>query len=637
MTRDSARRACEALAGVAAVWALVVQLTGGFVLSLGDLSLTSRSSRNAWSAAVVSGLLAWVLARPRVARAFAEDRAVWRRRTAGMWSILRANRAHLPAAVVALVAAGAQLADWAAARPLWLDEQMIALNLRERSLADMTGGLWLDQSAPFGWLALQRAALLALGDGERVLRLLPMLMAVGTLAVAWWVGRRWLNGAAATALVTLFALGEWVLYYAHELKPYSGDVFFALWLPALVAWATDAPDVRTGLRRQGAWWGSAALAQWISNGALLVTPGCAIVLCVVVWRRAGPAAAWRTASLGVLWVVSFGAHYVLALRHAIASDSLAEYWAFAMRPDGAGPLDTLGWLWLQLAPLALKPAGTEWGLLLWATATAGIIWSARRPLAWAVAAAPLSAFALASLQIVPLFERLSLWVVPALYVAVALLIDRALGPAGAPVPRGWWRRGLATAAVAGVAVIGADVAARGVGEMRRTTAANHALDDRRGVAWLLQQARPGDVVLTTRLALPAVWWYGDVELAAAGGRRLPDGSPILEVDYRAPGDACDDGALARALDGRARALVYLGFRFDDVPAGFDRWLIERVRDIGVVRATETFADTGRAVVFDLGVPDDDAWEFPVSLGGVDDADDDVPLEGCLDVRPARAW
>lgn len=609
----------------------------GWVLAVGELAVTSRSPLNAWIVAGVAGILAATLSFPRPGRALADDVGVWRRRALAARASARANAGRLPAALVAVTAAGALVLDWAARRPLWLDEQMVALNLRDRPVADLAGALWLEQSAPFGWLALQRAVYLTLGDGERALRLLPMLMAVATLAAAWWVGRRWLGAAGATVLVVLFAFGEWVLYYALELKPYSGDVFFSLWLPALAAWALEAPDARGRLRRQALWWTSAALAQWVSNGALLVTPGCALVLCLATWRREGWPASWRLASLGFVWLGSFVLNYAVTLRHALGSDCLGDYWAFALRPDGAGPLDTLAWLMTTLEPLALKPGGTAWGLLFWAVAAAGLMAGAARPLAWVMATVPLSAFVLGSLQLVPLFERLSLWVVPSLYVAVALLADRALRRPAAPVRWPWWQRGLAGVAVVAVAIVGADVVRRGVGEMRRTTDANHALDDRRGVAWLLQQGRPGDVVLTTQLALPAVWWYGGVDLGATGGARLADGSPVMEVAYRAPGEACDETSLADALRGRDRALVYFGFRFDDVPAGFDGLLIDRLRELGTVRAVETFAATGRAVVFEIGVPSDGSWEFPVTLGEADDADDDVPLEGCLDVRPARRW
>lgn len=194
----------------------------------------------------------------------------------------------------------------------------------------------------------------------------------------------------------------------------------------------------------------------------------------------------------------------------------------------------------------------------------------------------------------------------------------------------------ATAAAVAVAVLAVDLAQRSSGEFTRTSESNHALDDRRAVQWMLQQHQPGDVLLTTHLALPAIWWYGGVPLTGPGsGGALPDGSPILEVGYLPPGSRCNAGALAHALEGRRRVIVYFGFRFDDVPDGFDGLLLEELSELGMVRAVESFTDVGRAAVFDLGLATDEDWEIPPGYKGPDGAA--PPLEGCLDVRVASAW
>src|SRR5262245_51411590 len=97
---------------------------------------------------------------------------------------------------------------------LWLDEEMIAINLRDRSFAGLAGPLSLAQAAPYGWLAMQRAVLLVFGPGERALRFLPMAFGVATLATAVWIGRRWMRTAGATALAFLCAFGQWLSFHA---------------------------------------------------------------------------------------------------------------------------------------------------------------------------------------------------------------------------------------------------------------------------------------------------------------------------------------------------------------------------------------------------------------------------------------
>ena len=80
----------------------------------------------------------------------------------------------MPAAVAALAGVASLVTQWYRFRPMWVDEEMIALNLRDRSIAALAGPLWLTQSAPFGWLALQRTVLVEFGSAERTLRAVPV-------------------------------------------------------------------------------------------------------------------------------------------------------------------------------------------------------------------------------------------------------------------------------------------------------------------------------------------------------------------------------------------------------------------------------------------------------------------------------
>src|SRR5437667_5398037 len=136
------------------------------------------------------------------------------------WTILNIGTLPRPrwwrgvdfAGIIASIGAVLLVYQWAGARPLWLDEQMIAINLRERGLASLTGPLWLGQSAPFGWLALQRAVILVLGTGERALRLVPLIFGLGTLATAVWIGRRWMGAIGPAVLALLCSFGQWLSF-----------------------------------------------------------------------------------------------------------------------------------------------------------------------------------------------------------------------------------------------------------------------------------------------------------------------------------------------------------------------------------------------------------------------------------------
>lgn len=607
------RRSASGVAGdtlvilslIALAWTAVVVLTGGFTIHLGSVRIPSRSLRNPLLLALLSGL-------------------------AGL-TLRRGRRTHpdglrlLPAVFVALVGAGLQIYQWAVARPLWLDEQMIALNIRERPLADLAGRLWLDQSAPFGWLAAQRAAFLSFGSSEQALRFVPLLFGVAVFGAALWIGRRWLGAAGALILLVLCVFGQWVSHYSLELKHYSADIFWALLLPALAAWAVDerANGSARLLRRATLWWIVAAIGLWFGNGAMLVAPGVAVVLTFLVWRRAGLRTAALFALMGGLWLASFGAHYLIAIRHALNSPFLTGYWTFAVPPESAGLLGALGWLGGRFEPFAVKPGGSGQWMLFWTCAAGGWVLTRHRALALMMVIVPLSAFVLAALRLVPFFERLSLWTVPAFYVGVALLADVAVRLAR-PVRDGrdWIRFSTAVLLGVSILVLSVDVALRGRTDMRvaRPADSNHQLNDRAGVRWLMGQRVPGDVVLTTRLALPALWWYGGREATA----------PVLEMRYVEPSGSCEGRRLPDALRGRTRVLVYLGFRFDDVPRGFDDLLLEELGTLGILRAHSRFGEAGRAAIFDLR-----AEAEPRGSGRAAAIPDGmIRLAGCIAAAPA---
>jgi hypothetical protein len=642
------RRALVAVCMLAATWAAVVILTGGFIVFLYSLQVSSRNPRTPLLLALVSGGAAWAL--PMPGGRWRALREVWLRWSAraqsigARWTWLR--RAD-PAMMVALAGIGAAIYQWAHARPLWLDEEMIALNVRERSLADLAGPLWLGQSAPYGWLAAQRAFVLALGTSEHALRLVPVLFWIATLLVAVWVGRRWMSTLGATVWLLLCSLGRWLTHYPFEVKHYSADVFWGLLLPALAVWAIEPDASASRQRRAVLWWAAAAIGQWFANGALLATPACAVVLLAASWWRNGWRAALTFSVLGVAWLASFGLHFFLAVRHTVNSDFLRGYWSEGLPPSSIGLTATLTWLASRFQPIAINPGATEWWLLLWVTAAGGFVLSARPALGVVLASMPLSAFVLGGLGLVPLQDRLSIWIVPSLYLGVALFADSALRfGRGAHVHRSWTRGMVAVAIALAAFPVCADIFERGRIDLRigRPFTRKQGLDDRSAVQWLMSQHRHGDVLITTRLALPALWWYGRIPLSTqdSPGGRLPDGSPILEVGYLEPGSDCQRHQLRDLLEGRRRVLVYSGF--PDVPKGFDELLFGSLGELGVIRAHRRFADISRSAVVELRGPHDtgDAGITEVMADRTFDRALDretvrIELAGCVVARPAGRW
>jgi hypothetical protein len=257
---------------------------------------------------------------------------------------------------------------------------------------------------------------------------------------------------------------------------------------------------------------------------------------------------------------------------------------------------------------------------------------------------PVAAILLTALRLVPFYERITLWVVPALYVGVALLADvswralqagrskdrplhedtdRSVGrrrPSGRPA----LGRPAALVALLVTALICGDIAGRGAqdGVLRaRSAGDNHALDDRAAVRWLTAQKQPGDVWMTTHYGVPAVWWYAGI-----------DNERIVEVG-QPEGPECRSDALTPALGDAPRVLLYLGFRFDDVPPGFDDLLVGRLSQLGSVTAYRPFARASQALVIDRRVPS----VVPTTLSQLARPTAAAPpkIDGCLTFRVAE--
>jgi hypothetical protein len=524
--------------------------------------------------------------------------------------------------------------QWYFSRPLWLDEQMVLLNIRDRAMPDLIGPLWMNQAAPLGWLVLQRGVMTLIGTSDRDVRALPVLFGIATLWVAWWMGRRWMQPVAAAMFLALCGISQWMTFYALEVKPYSADAFCALTLLAFGIWAGEATKERpVSLPRTFLWWSIASVAQWVSFAATLVTPACALVLFATAWRRAGWRPAAAVAAQGLIWLVSFGAHYSLSLSATSNDPYLRTYWSTGFPPHDAGVAGALRWLMSQGEPLAAHPGGTELWVLFWLTVAFGIATMlAKRPvIGLMILSMPASGLLLAIVQVVPLTDRLALWTTPALYAAIAIAAGDAFERDNRPrSPRGWVGVGVGLVCAISAWAVCVDIFEKGR-EHVIIRGANHGLDDGRGVRLLMAQRKPGDILLTPHFGLPAVWWYGHISTAEPnrGGTFPDDGARILEINHRYFGaDGCGRRsqlkALSDALAGAPRASVYLGFDSNS-PPGFQQLVLDDLARLGTRVFHTRVASEGVAAIYDLRLPPDTQPQ-PGSR-----------LDGCVGVHHARRW
>ena len=416
---------------------------------------------------------------------------------------------------------------------------------------------------------------------------------------------------------------------------------FGLLLPALALWAIEPNAPRGGprWRRILLWWLTVVVAQWFSLGALLIAPACALVVCGVTVRREGWRPALSAMLPGFLLLASFAVHYHLSIRHALQSEGLQDYWWWAYPPKGSGVAMRLRWLAQRLEPLARNPGGTHLWVVFWLTAACGIVMALRKHRAQGLMllAVPLTAFVFSGLGLVPLAERLALWMLPSLYAAVAIAAAGGAGIVRRSVSQRNWSGALIGAVAAASALLTcADIVHSGVYELSIQPFSKHNLDDRSAMRYLMATRQPGDALITTHMGLPAVWWYGGVSLAGPNlGMAFPqDGGPVLEARLRSGVD-CRAENLPSTLHGRNRVLVYLGFA-SQVPAGFQELVLDTLSQRGKMVAYRRVAEEGVAAVFDL-TQEPGPWTVVITRPGGTLLKDVVRPGGCAGFFPVSRW
>jgi hypothetical protein len=145
-----------------------------------------------------------------------------------------------------LIAVLLRVAQYFANRSLWLDEAALALNVLNRGFSSLTGELDFNQGAPIGFLFAEKVLTILIGSSEYAFRLFPLVCSLASIYLFFLLARRLLTEYAMPIALLLFATASGLIYYASELKQYSGDVAATLFLTLIAASILDA---RIGYRQ----------------------------------------------------------------------------------------------------------------------------------------------------------------------------------------------------------------------------------------------------------------------------------------------------------------------------------------------------------------------------------------------------
>ena len=337
-------------------------------------------------------------------------------------------------AAVLLVGTVLRSVQFGASTSMWWDEIAIALNVTERGWGELLfSPLMHYQVAPLGFLVLEKLGVLLLGDTEAGFRLFPFLLSLGALVLFWRVSLRYLRFPTMLAALIAFALSPTLVFYAGTVKQYSGDVaacLLLLWMT--LRWLDDRPGMREALLL-GVVGGVAVL---LSHPAVLVAAGLGATLLAAARRLGIPLR--RLLPMLAGWAIGAGMITYASLRTLSASTDqvMVGFWDAGFVPPPWEGLRELFWVPVRLvevlvffAAFLYSPnsapeiafAGVFGGLLV-----LGVIHLSRTdPRAAVVLAIPVAvAVAAACVRLLPLIERVSLFIGPPLLIASFAGFDR---------------------------------------------------------------------------------------------------------------------------------------------------------------------------------------------------------------------
>jgi hypothetical protein len=317
-----------------------------------------------------------------------------------------------------LVGLTARLQQYLDGHSYWYDEAYLLLNIFSRPAGALLGSLADDQAAPPLYLWLLRGLYLALGPGERVMRLPAFAAGLAALALLVPLARQVAGQPGWVWAVGLGMVCDHAVMHGCEVKPYAGDLLAAE--AVLLAAACLLTAASAGRRRSAAaaLLSLAAVAPWLSYPSAFVLGGASAALLVEAVRR-------RDRRLSLLWLVvsaltlaSCAALWLAVARHQ-HSEGLVQFWA-PFSPDLSSPGAALRWsigylvhvgdygaTGLGVPVLLLAVVG--WAVLTRRSAALAVLLAAPLALAWVAGVA----------RAYPLRDRLVFWAAPCLWLAAA--------------------------------------------------------------------------------------------------------------------------------------------------------------------------------------------------------------------------
>lgn len=297
-------------------------------------------------------------------------------------------------------------------RSLWRDEAALALNIVNRSYLELLQPLDYNQSAPIGFLMVEKLAVQIFGNNEYALRLFPFLSAIASLFLFYELAKKCLQSHRASIIaLTLFATVHIWLQFATETKQYASDVAIAVLLYFILIGIDRQKLQLQQILKFGI---IGAIAVWFSHPAVFVLAGIGTSYLLISLLQKKFSFSLKLLAIYSIWAISFGASYFISIRNIASNQSLFRSWA------GRGTFPTsfwdIGWLFNTFVEFFHIPLGLPdifIGIAILAFLAGCIsLFAKQKAVLLAILAPILVTFFAAYLQKYPFNGRLVLFLIP---------------------------------------------------------------------------------------------------------------------------------------------------------------------------------------------------------------------------------
>lgn len=381
---------------------------------------------------------------------------------------------------------------------------------------------------PMALMALQQVVATVAGPSEFALRLLPCLAALAAVALTWRLARRRLGAAEAWIGAGALAFAPAFLFHAHQLKHYPFDALatVALWT-ALDAWCE-----RRTVRASVTFGAVACVALGFSFTVPFAVAGCA--LAALAAARSDRRGFVPFAAACAVAAFAFAAVYLTFHAADASTANTVDGFEGAYGP-GAGALAWARWVVAQTGAILELHTGAGSGLAIAAVVAAGVL-AAReggRFLFVAAGASIAATVAAATWRMYPYgAARTTLWIAPAIALAIGSALGSLLGEGRARIARG-----------VVVAALGYVVFYPALREIRPYLATGWQREHVRPfVETISAERRPGEAIYVYEDAAAAFWFYwrrlgherGDADVLLAPRSRLDPARHVAAVEALVP-------------------------------------------------------------------------------------------------------